>query len=483
MFRTRFSFAPNPLGDFLPVLNELENSNCASGGTSSITCENTDAVMAVIQQAQLKCIVLPKNLSQNARICSLAHPRTANPSRYYFCPNKGVFELTKIAAPKSVRESWLLGPQRRSPEASNTNVNETDFENTDSMSVSQAARDLKGHSNTVTEPVSEGHVVESPDLFVATPIDPLFLILPLFCTKSSEIRPSSLKALFLSYEDLLESLEVNPKHSEQFFSHSIIQQIIQGRMNAVCDLVQADDEIMYRININKLLDELISKAQRIVALGLPASVKDRFVSRAMDAPMVALRRDPNSFSLDAKPPEVMLGTESILTDTTESQSSVYTSGSRDSEQSAGTNITTSDLSAIPTEVLDVTSLLQLRTAISYMIFAYIPPCLEILLIKKLASPDSPINFKPLDEHLSHLAHLREEALASRSLSDFSRKRGMDEDDGFIESRAEKKRKKEEEEKRKKVGESRGVKDLKKVNVSGMKKMSDFFGKGVPAKKK
>jgi hypothetical protein len=50
------------------------------------------------------------------------------------------------------------------------------------------------------------------------------------------------------------------------------------------------------------------------------------------------------------------------------------------------------------------------------------------------------------------------------------------EDEDSETRAEKKRKKEEEEKRKKAGESRGVKNLKKVNVSGMKKMSDFFKK-------
>ena len=51
-----------------------------------------------------------------------------------------------------------------------------------------------------------------------------------------------------------------------------------------------------------------------------------------------------------------------------------------------------------------------------------------------------------------------------------------EDDDEDESRAEKKRKKDEEEKRKKAGESRGVKNLKKVNTAGMKKMSDFFKK-------
>ena len=57
---------------------------------------------------------------------------------------------------------------------------------------------------------------------------------------------------------------------------------------------------------------------------------------------------------------------------------------------------------------------------------------------------------------------------------------MEEDDEVVAAREEKKRKKEEEERRKK-NESRGVKELKKVDTSGMKKLSAFFAK-VPAKK-
>ena len=96
---------------------------------------------------------------------------------------------------------------------------------------------------------------------------------------------------------------------------------------------------------------------------------------------------------------------------------------------------------------------------------------------------TPVDFTPLEEHLKHIASLRAEALASRSLSDFSRKRSTMEDEDAAETKAEKKRKLEEEEKRKKAGESRGVRDLKKVNVTGMKKMSDFFGRAAPVKKK
>ncbi|RYC55362.1 hypothetical protein CHU98_g10847, partial [Xylaria longipes] len=58
--------------------------------------------------------------------------------------------------------------------------------------------------------------------------------------------------------------------------------------------------------------------------------------------------------------------------------------------------------------------------------------------------------------------------------DYARKRVLDDEE--VADRAEKKRKKEEDDKRKKTGESRGVRNLKKVNTAGMKKMSDFFKK-------
>lgn len=59
---------------------------------------------------------------------------------------------------------------------------------------------------------------------------------------------------------------------------------------------------------------------------------------------------------------------------------------------------------------------------------------------------------------------------------------MYEEDDAAETRAEKKRRKEEEEEKKKAGESRGIRDLKKVDTKGMKKMSDFFGKAAAVKR-
>ena len=85
-----------------------------------------------------------------------------------------------------------------------------------------------------------------------------------------------------------------------------------------------------------------------------------------------------------------------------------------------------------------------------------------------------MDFAPLDAYLARLARLRQEAAAARSAGDYTRKRALDEEE--VAARAEKKRRRDEEEKRKKAGESRGVRDLKKVSTVGMRKMSDFFKK-------
>ncbi|KAF5015127.1 hypothetical protein F66182_13646 [Fusarium sp. NRRL 66182] len=123
----------------------------------------------------------------------------------------------------------------------------------------------------------------------------------------------------------------------------------------------------------------------------------------------------------------------------------------------------------------VARLLRLRIALAFMKQSYLPRNLSTRIDEILKSPESPIDFSPLDDRLEELAALRAEAFASRAMGgDFTRKRGFEDEDGDSERAAAKRRK--EEEKKAKVAESRAVRDLKKVNTSGMKKMSDFFKK-------
>ena len=321
--------------------------------------------------------------------------------------------------------------------------------------------------------ISDGHVVKTPELFIATPIDPLFLILPAFLTQS---KSPTIKTLFLSVEDLLESLREASKHLEHTMGHEYIWQTMETRIGMVCDMVEAGDEKMYRLNMDKLLGELLSKVEKTVASGLPASMEEKFVRRALEAPTMALKREESSFSENAKPSQDEGTAAESALDNIESQSTTTLETTHSA--SSGTEITIPD----ENNHLTLIHLLRLHTALSYMISAYLPPYIASALNTTISSSDSPVDFSPLEKHLAHIASLKAEALASRSLSDYSRKRNLNEDDDeAAESRAEKKRKKEEEEKRKKVGVSRGVRDLKKVDVSGMKKMSDFFGKGAAKK--
>ena len=253
-------------------------------------------------------------------------------------------------------------------------------------------------------------------------------------------------------------------------------------MQAVCDTVDARDEKMYRLSEEKLLSELVLKAESMVARGLPSTIEERFIRKALETPVLVLKREESTIS-EANASQNDTGmSDSTISDTADSQISATTSESKTSATSAATEITIPDEPVSPSDTTSLYHLLRLRTAISYILSSYIPLSISTTLETLLSSAQSPIDFAPINRHLADIAKIRAEALASRSLGDFSRKRSMYEEDDAVETRAEKKRREEEEVKRKKAGESRGIRDLKKVDTKGMKKMSDFFGKAAAKKK-
>ena len=449
-----------------------------AGAKSDLTASNVKDkfAMEITSPDPPKLLVLPKDIGSEARICTLAHPRTSNPSRYYFCPERGIFEFIRIAAPKSVAQSWLVGPRRRLGQDGDTNTVVQPLGNSDKTRNSSEPIESTGS-------VAEGYVMKSPELFVATPIDPLFIVLPSFCGQHSSSKGSSLDSRFISIDDLIERLQENSKHLEFLINSKHIRETFNARIIAVSDTVVAGDETMFRINLDKLLTELIIKAKKIVSSGFPATVEEKFIRRALEVPITGLKREKSSLSETLKVSQEDISiTECASSDQESSQTNIVATDSAFTASTATSNLSNPKTYDLSFKVSNVEPLLRLRTALSYMISSYVSPPIEAVLHEKLASSSSPIDFKPLDAQLAHIANLRAEALASRSLADFSRKRSTNEDDEAAEARAEKKQKKEEEEKRRKAGETRGVRDLKKVDVSGMKKMSDFFAKG-PSKKK
>ena len=415
-----------------------------------------------------KLLILPEGRSREAKICTLAHPRTTNPSRYLFDPEKGICEFTKVAAPKPTFRSWLIS--RAEPARKTVAIGDAEK--------NQADPDIEQEND---RPISDGYVLKNAQLLIATPIDYLFLILPCFASPSAADSPSK-KRLFLSADDLLEKLSEKSKHFNQILSHATTRQAMEARMKAVCDTVDAGDEIMYRLSEEKLLSELVLKTENMVANGLPSTMEERFVRNALETPVLGLTREESSVSEANASQNATPMSESTVSETADSQTSTTTSESKASASSAATEMTVPDEPVSPSDPTSLYHLLRLRTAISYMLSSYIPPSISTTLETILSSSQSPIDFVPLDRRLADIAKMRAEALASRSLGDFSRKRSMYEEDDATETRAEKKRKQEEEEKRKKAGESRGIRDLKKVDTKGMKKMSDFFGKAAAKKK-
>ncbi|KAI4198249.1 MAG: hypothetical protein LQ350_005411 [Teloschistes chrysophthalmus] len=423
---------------------------------------------SIPEKDPVRLLLLPQDAGPDARTCTLAHPATSKPCRYYWSPSKGLYEFQRIAAPRNASRSWLLIP-KAAKEAARKQDEAT---SEDPMPMDRLPENqVNGleHLATVNSASTQNaHTIQAPEIMVATPIDILFIILPALY---AQIANKS-KGLFLSLDDLIDAACDTSRHLKIILEHTVMRHRTEQRIDMVCDNVEAGDEKMYRLNVDRLLQELLSIAKRLQTKGLPPTMEAKFVDKALEVPMRSVKREDSSMSQTAN--NVSRDTDLQDNMSAESQPSTTASQSVESEASIQTNITVPDQPAPVHE--EIRDLLRLRTALQFVTSSYLPRPLISTINDLILSPSCSINFKPLEDHLAHIAKLRAEALAARSLSDFSLKRSLVEDDEVADERAEKRRKKEEEEKRQKSGPSKGVRDLKKVDVSCMKKMSDFFGK-------
>lgn len=384
-----------------------------------------------------RTFILPSKRSDDARFLTLECPSAGASNRHFFDPhNGGLYEFTSVASTPWAPRSILLTPKRGEEEES--------------------------------EKDSKAYVAKKAELLIATPIDVLFFMLPIIAPAENN---SSTRNMFQPLDDILDSQDELAPHLRHILYDATFRPMLERRMQAVCDSMEAGDEKLYRFKEKKLVDELIAKAERMIAHGLPASLEEHFVRTALEPPLMSVKKEEvkttattvtNEESQESETSETQSTTTTTVTVTSEEQSGVETPAT---QPSTVEDISSSDL---------ITRLLRLRIALSFIRQSYLPPHLSSNIDELLKSPESPIDFKPLDDRLKELAVLRAEAHASFQAGNYTRKRGFDDEDA--ESQAEKRRKKEEEEKKKKLAESRGVRDLKKVNTSGMKKMSDFFKK-------
>ncbi|OQO10806.1 hypothetical protein B0A48_04106 [Cryoendolithus antarcticus] len=403
-------------------------------------------------------VVLPKGSSPTARIVTLPNPATTTPCRFFVCPEKGFFEITQVAPPKKTCRSWLLAPEDCAAR----------------LAVSQ-----EGEGGDEGDADHRGYVLEKPDLFVATPCDPLFLVLPLLVDGEAG---SYLTFADYAYDRDREGWE----HLQQLLRQaefSRLEKAMERRMAAICDTLDMGDEQdrMYQLSMPKLLGELVSKAKRMVRGGLPASMEAHFVKQALEMPVLSVRREESSVSIAIEDEAVGAGSQ-----TPSEEMSQVTTTSITTSVSVSTAATSfSDGAPLdePEKRQDNNAaLLRLRVAMNFLLAAYLPTPLRAKLSTLLASSTTLLDFAPLDAHLARIAELKKQAQVLRSLSDnISRKRSAEDDDEAMAKLEAKKRKKDEDELKKKYT-SRGVTQLAKADTSGMKKLSSFFTKA-PAKAK
>lgn len=411
----------------------------------------TETVSSTVQQLDPsvqnppQVFIWPKDPSRDARVITLPNPATSTPNRYLLCPERGCFEFTRIAGSKRTCRSWLLAPEQR--------------ENRDGQDSSQED--------------NEGYVLQTPDLMVATPIDPLFLVLPALAQDDTGD-----KQMFLTPLDYLDRLEERSGHLKQMLRQDEagrLEKKLEASILSVCDTMEAGDEMLCKLSTGKVLDRLVTKARRMVEKGLPASMEERFVKQALAVPVMNIRREESNVSA-AESENANTGAESESTSTSQDTQASDTTAL--SSTTAATSVAPTPTPTPPssTATTETTHLLRLRTALNFLLTSYIPPSLRSTMQPLLSTPaTSPLDFTPLDTHLAHLSKLKSEAQALRSLSDnISRKRSAMDEEEALEKAEAKKRKKEEEEARKK-SQSVGVKKLAKADRSGMKSISSFFG--------
>jgi hypothetical protein len=440
------------------------------------TTQSTKPSLRPSDQNPPKLFVLPKDVSKDARIVSIPNPATSNPNRYYHCPENGIYEFVKVAAPRSVPRSLLFTSKRSEEIESQDTIVEKPDE-------TKPAEEEGKTASTPKDAFCDGYITRSADMFIATPIDLIFFLLPIL----SPLASKGQKQMFLTFDDHVDKISGSFK---QLFQQAATRKLFEKRLPAICDTVEAGDETLFRLSVEKLAKEVASKAEVVVKKGLPPSMDERFVRQALRVPVLNIAREDSgvTFELDnatvagaeATPqvPSIVLDESSQTPDP--SQTAGETQLSVESQQSVATSQTSVHTSSTLLQndmeaPENIINLLRLQTAINYISTSYLPSHLRRL-VQKALEDSNIIDFAPLTAHMQHLETLREKARALRSLSDnISRKRPAENDDEAIEARAEKKRKKEEEEKNKKQA-SRALKNLKKVDTSGMKKMSSFFMK-------
>ncbi|KAI5815721.1 ribonuclease H2, subunit B [Pyronema omphalodes] len=380
--------------------------------------------------ARPKVVLLPSTTSsETLKIFTLPHPRTKTLAKFVIHPTSGLHELTAVSTPSSQPKSWLI----------------TSEDSTDNS----------------TEWINEGQLISEGTLYIATPFDPLFLLIPLLLPESTKKQLSS----YLPLQDLLDSLELLEQGSD-FSALTALGNIththISRRLQSICDSVDAGGEPAYRVSQDKVLKLLAKKCVKM-AENLPSSLEEEYVKKPLVRPVTEVTlAKTTATTVEVK--------EGVTKEVTERMDVSMTGVTEVTAKIEETKIAETQVTTQQTTDPVILQLLRLRVSFNFLSSLYIPTHITALLQVHLSTLH---DFTKLDSYLEELKKLRTDAAAARQ-GDFSMKRRNADEE--IDGRAEKKRKLEEEEKKKAKNVSRGVKELSKVNTRGMSKITGFFKK-------
>lgn len=400
----------------------------ASAEDASTSRTTTKKSLETAEDTHRVC-VLPKVVSDNAEIIYMPHPSTSAPAAFLFVPKDGrIHELTKVSVPRKTARSWLIAGDENHEE------------------------DTKEPAH----PLQKGYLIEDADMLIATPFDPLFFLATLLATSRNKDKNS-----FRLVDDYWEMLSGQSRTFARLVRNELFAKTLLKRLEAISDVQDIGDEKVYRPSQLGMARIMAKKAGRMIGYDVwPVSMDENLVKKELEIPLLQRQHE-----VDA-----------------EQDQECQTENNGNQTGSAKVTRKPKQHNDIDPAVLDR---MRMRKALDYLLSAYIPTPLrndiELLFHQdELKSSTDLLDLTVLNDHLEKVKQAKNEAVALRALSDnISRKRGLD-DEETTDARAEKKRKKDEEEMKKK-NESRALKNLKKVDTSGMKKMSSFFTK-LPAKK-
>lgn len=296
----------------------VKGSKTDTTAETGVAVQNTKKLVGVDNE-QHRLFLLPEKASTDARIISLPNPASSSQARYLYCPKTGLYEFKKVSSAKTTPQSCLIA---KDPSSDAT----PEYEK----------------SRQSDEALSKGYILEDASLFVGTPMDPVFFILPLFQNAD--------KLMFRMADDYIDVLLESTTHLARMLRQPAFKDLVLHRLAAVSHMQDLGDERVYKPSLDKLAALMLAKAGRMTGSGIwPTSIEESFVRKQLEIPVISTPQ-ANTQLLT---PEV----------------------SQNGDEAMVPTIATQELplaAPISTAFPQITELMRLKTAINFLLSSYVP---------------------------------------------------------------------------------------------------------------